>query len=266
MTAHSKRVNPGGDSPSKPVAPLRNVQLFSELLIRLQDRPAHLGESGWGVFSGPSGWGKTTAAEYAALRSEAIYLECGSTWTASTLVDGLMAELNMMPMRAGVARKVQEIIKVLAYDPQPIMLDEADHLVKKSIIDVIREISDKSGCAVILIGEVHLPDRLLPFERAHNRVLEWVEAEGCNLSDARALAKLFSQNIEIADDLLARVVSVTDGTVRRVVTNIDRIVQWAKRTGKQKVDLASWDQEIYSGLPPRAALRQAKIRAARGAK
>lgn len=54
----------------------------------------------------------------------------------------------------------------------------------------------------------------------------------------RALAKLFSQNIEIADDLLARVVSVTDGTVRRVVTNIDRIVQWAKRTGKQKVDLA----------------------------
>ena len=262
MTAHTTRVNPGGEGPAKPVAPLQNVQRFSELLIRLQDRPAHLAEAGWGVFFGPSGFGKTTAAEYSALRSSAIYLECGSTWTASTLVDGLMAEMNMMPIRAGVAKKVQEIIRVLSYDPQPIMLDEADHLVKRSIIDVIREISDKTGCPVILIGEVHLPERLLPFERAHNRVLEWVEVEGCNLADAKQLAKLYGKGIDIADDLLNRVVVTTSGTVRRVVTNIDRIVEWCKRTGRTKVALAEWDQEIYSGLPPRAAkLRAAKARA-----
>mgnify|MGYP001765253812 CR=1 FL=1 len=261
MTAQTRRVN-AGEGPLQPIAPLRNVQRFHELVTRLQERHHHL--PGWGAFSGPSGRGKTTAAVHTTLKSSAIYVECGSTWTASTLVDALMAELNMAPIRAGVAKKVQAIIGLLSDDPLPMIFDEADHLVKKSLIDVIREISDKSGSPVVLIGETHLPQKLMAFERAHNRVLEWMEAEDCTLADAKALARLYARDIEIADDLLQRIVTVTEGTTRRIVINIDRMVEMAKRLGRTKVALADFMDEIDRGLPPRRKAGMAK-RAAGGA-
>lgn len=258
MTAHTKRVNTAGAGDSgdvrlQPTAPLRNVQLFNELVIRLNDRADHL--SGWGVFSGPSGHGKTTAAVHASMRTFAAYLEAGSTWTSSTLVDGLLAELGMHNVKGSVSKKVQEIIRLLSDDPVPLIFDEADHLVKKSLIDLIREISDKSRSPVILIGEIHLPQKLMAFERAHNRVLSWVESVGCNLEDARALVKLYGNGIGIDDNMLRKIVNDTMGVTRRVVINIDRMREFANRHGLKTVTLETYQGEIDRGLPPRMAQR-----------
>ena len=60
-------------------APLVNVSLCVATLERAMNRPAHL--PGIVTFTGPSGYGKSTAAAIAANRFEAVYVQAKSSWT-----------------------------------------------------------------------------------------------------------------------------------------------------------------------------------------
>lgn len=248
-------------------APLTNVRLFSELVERVKAAPPHL--PNWGVFYGTSGYGKTTAAQHTALSTHAVYLECGSTWSTGTLVDSISHELSMGYVKGAVAKRVLEIIRVLADDPQPLIFDEADHLVKKSLVDVVREIADKTKAPIILIGEQHLPEKLSVFERAHNRVLAWSQSVPCSMRDARELLKLHCGTVEIADDLLKRIVDDTQGSARRIVANIDQVREFAKTRGLKRIDVAAYlaEMEIYRGVPQRKRQldRQQALKSAAGA-
>lgn len=76
MTMTAPPVNAGT------IAPLRNVSAMLTLAKTLIDRPAHL-SSGFGVLSGPSGYGKSVAATYTQNRLEALYIgvrEYQSRW------------------------------------------------------------------------------------------------------------------------------------------------------------------------------------------
>ena len=232
-------------------APLQNVRLFLELVERLRTAPPYLDR--YGAFYGESGLGKTTAATHAALSTGAIYVECGSTWSTGTLVDALTHELNMGPVKGSVSKRVIEIIRLLADDPLLLIFDEADHLVKKSLIDLVREIGDKSRAPVIYIGELRLPEKLAQFERGHNRVLEWVQCQSCTVKDAKELLKLYAGGIDIADDLLKKIVADTMGSTRRIVSNIDRVRNFAKTRGLMMIDFATYtaELEIYRGVPSR---------------
>lgn len=255
MTVQPKQVNAAVPA----TAPLTNVALFMQLVDQLQNRAYHL--PGLGVFYGPSGYGKTCSAIYGANKAQAYYVEVGASWGASTLVDAIYHELTGLQMKGTIAIKVAEVIRLLADDNRPLIIDECDHLVKKVMIDVVREISDKSASPVILIGEEQLPDKLLPFERAHNRVLSWTAAQPSGMTDARALAKLYAPAIQIKDDLLNHVVEMTDGVTRRIVTNIDNIKTFAAERGLTAVGLGDWqDQLVYTGRPlPRPRQRKAKV-------
>ena len=51
------------------------------------------------------------------------------------------------------------------------MIDEADYLVSRHMIEVIRDIYESSRATIILIGEEMLPQSLTRWERVHNRML-----------------------------------------------------------------------------------------------
>jgi DNA transposition AAA+ family ATPase len=229
------------------IVPLQNVQRLEELLNRIIDAPGHL--PNWAVFSGRSGDGKTTASSHAALRRNALLFECRSTWSTGTLIQAICDELNLGLIRGSISTKEKRIIEVLYEDPVPMIFDEADHLVKKSLIDVIRGISDVTRVPILLIGEEYLPMKLEQFERAHNRVLSWEHTVPCTFAEAKQLVKLYSAEIEIADDLLQKIVADTNGSTRRIVTNIERVREFAKVHGHMIVDLKTYRDDIYRGKP-----------------
>ncbi len=65
-----------------------------------------------------------------------------------------------------------------------------DKLVDKGMIELVRDINKAAQVPVLLVGEELLPQKLEQYERVHNRVLEWVLAQPCDLADARAQANL----------------------------------------------------------------------------
>jgi DNA transposition AAA+ family ATPase len=232
------------------VAPLRNVGLFSELVDKVQSRAQHL--PGLACFYGHSGYGKTRSAVLAANRSRAWYIEMGETWTRSSLCDAILHELSETPY-GSVASKVQTIIYRLGEMPdRPLIIDEADFIIRRGMVDMIREIHDKSQAPIILIGEEMLPAKLQKFERAHNRVLDWVAAHPCDLKDTRMLAALYAPGIGFADDLLEALLSASGGRIRRICVNIERVRERAVATGAETMSLESWGTApFFTGEPPK---------------
>nr|WP_255542748.1 ATP-binding protein [Azospirillum sp. INR13] len=104
------------------------------------------------VWYGPSGYGKTRAAVYGANRFRATYVECGATWTQAKFCRALLIQLGL-PSTGTVADMAERIIDALRTSRSPLIIDEFDHVVARKYVDLVREIHDQSGAAIILIGD-----------------------------------------------------------------------------------------------------------------
>lgn len=243
------------DLTGKPkAAMLGNVNATLEAVDRLKNRKAHL--PGLGVIHGPSGYGKTVAATVATTEHRAAYVECRSTWTRKTFLEAVCRELGIREPQKSLAGMVEEAGFELATSGRPLIVDEADILVDRGMIETLRELHMVSEAPVIMFGEEALPAKLRRHERVHNRVLEWVPAAPATLQDARALAELYL-SLTIADDLLAVVVEKAAGRIRRIVVNLDAIETEALREGVEQPGLKWWgNRPLYTGEAPRRTLAQ----------
>lgn len=231
-------------------AMLTNVALFSELVNRVMNRPAHL--PGIGVFHGFSGYGKTCAATFAAHKTRAFYLEVGESWTKSTFCRKLLIELGLEP-RGTIADMVDRAIEALAMTPgRPLIIDEFDWVVKRGNLETVRELHDKSGTPIVIIGEELLPAKISQVsERFHNRVLDWVPAQPADVEDAMALAALYHPRLDVARDLMELLVTKSNGRPRRICVNLERVQALADVDGLDAVGLDQWgDRALFSGQPP----------------
>ncbi len=232
--------------------PLKNVTLFAELIDKVCNRADHL--PGMACFYGPSGYGKSRSATHGANKHGAFYVECDDSFTKKTLCEKILVELGFGgAIKGSVSAMVAQIIDRLAETAdRPLIIDEADFLVKKGMIDVVRAFHDKSKAPVILIGEEQLPSKLMAHERAHNRMLDWVAAQPCDLDDTATIVARMSQGIEIGDDLVAAIAQASGGRVRRVMVNLEQVIAAAKAHKKRVMRLADWgDRMLFTGEPPK---------------
>jgi DNA transposition AAA+ family ATPase len=87
----------------------------------------------------------------------------GETWARSSLCDAILHELSERSS-GPIARKMQVIIDRMGEMPErPLIIDEADFIIRRGMVDMIREIHDKSQAPIILIGEEMLPAKLQKF-------------------------------------------------------------------------------------------------------
>jgi DNA transposition AAA+ family ATPase len=234
---------------SGPVA-LKNVAMFMALTQALIDRDPHL--PGIGVCSSPSGFGKTYASIFAQNRTGAIRVEVGDTWTKRTLLRAISKELGEpVRERTPAAEMAEKVIIALGNEPnRPLIIDEADKLVDRNMIETVRELHEHSGAPVILIGEERLPGKLLAVERVHNRVLRWMQAQACDIDDVKMLASAFAPKLAIADDLLDAIRTQSMGRARRIVVNISNVAEFCRNKSLLQVDAAKYRGEFYTGEPP----------------
>lgn len=230
-------------------APLQNVMLCTRLLEQAMNRPAHL--PGMVTFFGPSGWGKSFAAAYAANKYRAYYVECKSIWTKKSLLGAILKEMGIEPAKTS-ADMVEQISQQLALSGLPLIIDEMDHIVEKKAVEVIRDIYEGSNAAILLIGEENIDTKLLKWERFHNRMLAWQGAQPADLEDTRQLARLYCPDITIADDLLEMIQRESMGVARRICVNLNQVQQAAYSEGTDEIDAKLWgNRPLYTGNAPR---------------
>lgn len=242
MAEAKQIVNLGGK------APLANVALTVSALQGAAKRPAHL--PGIVVLYGPSGLGKSTAAAVAAMQLSAYYVQAKSSWTRKAVYQAILKVMGVVPAKT-IYDMEDQVAAQLAASGRPLIVDECDHLVAKSSIEIVRDIYEASGAAILLIGEEHLPAGLARWERIHNRVLEWVPAQYATMADAQALRDLYCDKVTIEDDLLQKIHEVSKGVARRICVNLERAQQAGLASGKKSMGLAEWGKRpLYTGEAP----------------
>jgi hypothetical protein len=132
-----------------------------------------------------------------------------------------------------------------------LLVDEADILVDKGMIEVVRDIYESNQASIILIGEENLPASLKRWERVHGRMLDWVAAQPASLSDAKHLAKLYCKGVEISDELMEALHKKAGGSVRRVCVNLDRLREQAQTRRLQHIGVSEFDPAgFFTGDAP----------------
>jgi DNA transposition AAA+ family ATPase len=233
------------DLPVNTVAPLTNVALLQAAMARAITSPT---TERLLVLHGHAGYGKTTAAGYVANKMRGYRVECCSHWSRKALLAAILHEMGI-PAGHSINDMFNQAVEQLAKSGRPLIIDEADHLVRNSCIELVRDLHDKSGSVVLLSGEEGLPKKLERWERVHSRVLEFIAAQPADLNDVRHLAKLYCPGVTIAEPWLQELHKQTGGNTRRVCVNLMRARHEAEHLGK--IDLNGWaDRGWYTGTSP----------------
>lgn len=242
MTQAAHSVNMAGK------AALLNVSLCLGAMGKAKNRPRHL--PGLVVFYGPSGFGKSSAAAVAVTQTDAYYVQAQSSWTRKAFSLAVLKVMGIAPEKT-LYEMSEQIAVQLVNSGKALIIDEADHLVAKGIIEAVRDIYEATLAPVMLIGEENLPGNLKRWERIHGRVLEFVPAQPASLKDAKELRAMYARKVAIADDLLALVHEAALGSVRRICVNLERIQSVALSDGKTEMDKAAWgERPLYTGDAP----------------
>lgn len=228
--------------------PTRNVALLMELVSRIKNRTNGL--PGMGTFYGPTGYGKSMAVCVAAVTHQAYYVQMKSLWSRKYLLEMILQQMNIEPART-TAPMLEQISKQLLQSQRPLIIDEADLILQKGMIEVLRDIYESSQGTVILVGEENLPSHLEKIERVHGRMLDWVAAQPTGLDDARLFSSKHCAGISISDCLLEYIISSVHGSARYVCTNLDRIAEFARMHGLSSLSAETYTGSLFTGKAPK---------------
>ncbi|WP_374254314.1 AAA family ATPase [Acinetobacter brisouii] len=216
------------------IANIRNIAQCYEAVSRtLQRNPLLPGIS---AFYGPSGFGKSTAANYVATKTNAFYVQVKSTYTPKAFAQALLREMSI-PAPQTLSEMMEVVSSELAKTGRPLIIDEFDHLLhgngKK--VEMVRDLYESSQGTFLIIGEELLPRKLEKWERFHGRVLNWVPALPSDLTDAIELSRIYAPSINIDREVLEQLIVAVRGSTRRVSTNLEMLHENALEVGVKQV-------------------------------
>lgn len=231
------------------VAALNNVILAATCMERLLNASSHLPKIG--VVYGRAGLGKTEAGIYLMNRYNAYRIECKSVWNRKTVLVEILKRMGISPAKT-MPDMLDQICAQLQVSGRPLVIDEMDHLVEKSAVEVIRDIHDGAGQhPILLIGEENIPSKLIRWERVHRRVLDWSPVQPLDFDDAKLLAGYYCRKVTVNDDLLAHIHAKSEGSAGRICVNLELVEEISLRMGTDTIDLATWgNQPLYTGNAP----------------
>ncbi len=232
------------------VAPMRNVMLLNALIQRVQSRDEDL--PGLACFYGPSGYGKSMAAVWNAQNFDSYWVEVKSTWTVKKLMAAISKAMRL-PQIGTASDMIDQAAEELTKSGRPLLIDEADLMLKDSMIGAVRDLYESSLGTIILIGEEKLPQKLQRWERVHNRMLDWVPAQPADIREVGLLAQLKCPGLEIAPDVQQLVLERSHARARRIVVNLHQISEFALKEGKRVITMADAQKiTFFSGEAPAA--------------
>ncbi len=245
MTENSNKIQGGGA-----ILPLTNLSIAERAVTRVMNRGPL--DPGLVVMNGPSGWGKSIAAAWIKARHRAYYVQADDFWTKKTMLLAISRAIGIAGIKGSIYEMADQIKEQLEKSRRVLIIDEFDYVADKKLVEAVRSLYEGSKAAILIIGEEALPQKLKQWERFHGRILDWFPAEPVSLHDARELAKSKCPGIEVADDLLERIVDLAKGSVRRVSNNLGSIYDEAADQGWSVVNVSTWaSRPLQTGEPPR---------------
>jgi len=192
-----------------------NMARFVAGVEALINKPERLDRMG--LIYGKWGLGKTTTMQWYYTNNPSFYRRSMAAWTRSPnmMLEDLLRAYRV-EARGRFKSDIRELIRVAKRHRLPLFIDEADRVVRKSIlIETIRDIHDLTRIPIILIGQEHIVNLLQRRDlgQVFSRITEVVEFEELNITDIQNISRELC-DLECSSKVAAYIHTVTIGDFR----------------------------------------------------
>jgi DNA transposition AAA+ family ATPase len=189
------------------------------------------------LIHGVAGYGKTTSCDHLLKEHGGVSIRAQAFWSPSGMLDAICEALALDPMTRPY-RTVRLISNHLKRNPQPLVIDEVDHLFPKpTLLEGLRDIHDLTENPVVLVGMSGADRKVQRHPQLQRRITQSVELSPLDLEDLRAISKVVCQG-EIKDDLLRFILDNCKGSTGLAVVGLSQVEQFC--AGEKVVNLDAW--------------------------
>jgi DNA transposition AAA+ family ATPase len=142
---------------------------------------------------GGFGLGKTQTIMWWVTNNDAIYVRCNHNISPRWLLTEIVKELDLEPAWTSL-RLFEQIEQKLKYNPKVIVVDEIDYLFSnKHTIETLRDIHDKLGVPILLVGMELADKKLLKYGHINDRIFSKMKFEKLGKDDFREIIETLSE-------------------------------------------------------------------------
>lgn len=177
----------------------QNVKRFVDLMDTLKNAPANLPKMAL-VYS-DFGLGKSQTIMWWVTNNDAIYVRCNHKMSARWLLTEIVEELDYVPTYL-TSLLFKQIEDKLRERPKVLVVDEVDFLLNNSsAIEIVRDLHDKIGIPVVLVGMSLAEAKLKLHKYIYDRLLGVLKFETFNKDDVAKIVTEISV-VEFEPDAL----------------------------------------------------------------
>lgn len=172
---------------------------------------------------------------------DAIYVRCNHNISPRGLLSEIVKELDEVPCYIS-QRLFEQIEEKLKYNPKILVVDEIDYLFSnKHTIETLRDIHDKLGIPVLLVGMELADKKLQKYGHINDRIFAKLKFEKLSKEDFKEIIETLSE-VKFSDSAI-RYITNRNLQFRQIVKVITKSEQLAN-TNK----LSEISEEIIKGV------------------
>lgn len=211
----------------------KNVKMFTTLMDTLKNLPVNVPKMA--LVYGEQGLGKTETLLWWVMQNYdiAIYVRANNKMTSRWLMHDILSQLDTS--RYGrLEDNFNAIEKQLKVNPKIIIVDEVDYLIANKSIETLRDIHDKTGIPIVLVGMADCDRKLSKLSHIYGRLYSILKFQAFNKQDINEIVTSLS-DIEFSDDAIDFIANKTN-KFREIAKIIDKIEKLSKTNSINYVD------------------------------
>ncbi len=201
----------------------KNVKRFVALMDELQKLPSNIPKLA--LVYGDHGLGKSQTIQWWADKNDSVYVRATQGMTSRWLLSEIVEELGEEPYWH-TQDNFELIEKSLRLNPKVIIVDEIDYLVNNNVIEILRDLHDRTGCPMILVGMVNIDKKLSRYPHLKDRIYQAFKFEPYDKQDIKQILSELSE-IPITNDGL-EYLATRHNQFRQIVKLINKIEKLVK--------------------------------------
>ena len=201
----------------------KNVKKFVALMEEVKQLPANIPKIV--LVFGEYGLGKSETIKWWTFKNDCIYVRANQGMSSRWLLSEIAEELGEEAFWH-IQDTFNLVEQKLKQNPKPLIIDEVDYLVPNNVIEILRDLHDRTMCPMILVGMVNIDKKLSRYPHLKDRIYKTFKFEPYDKQDIKQILSELSE-IPITNDGL-EYLATRHNQFRHIVKLINKIEKLAE--------------------------------------
>ena len=209
----------------------KNVKEFIGFMEELKSLPPNIPKIA--LVYGEYGLGKSETIKWWTFKNDCIYVRATKGMSVRWLLSEISEELGEEAYWHS-QETFNMIENKLRQMPKTIIIDEVDYLINNNVIEILRDLHDRTNCPFVLVGMANIDKKLSRYPHLKDRIYKAFKFQSYESQDIKQIISELTE-IPISSDGL-EYLATRHNQFRQIVKLINKVEKLAKTNGIDKLD------------------------------